>query len=155
MMKKMLAFVWVCAVAFVGVAYAAERTEIGPNEKIPESWMKTGFSCSPVGCQKHDASQSFENSPEMIAARERAEEHNLHRYEITLRRMGMMPETARKAIWALVHKPQSACTMYVRQLTADYDMGSARFTRGDDGGYDADLIISIETSGVCEKKNLK
>ncbi|POS61414.1 hypothetical protein ASQ43_03090 [Parasaccharibacter apium] len=68
--------------------------------------------------------------------------------EIHLRQLGMSPDVARKAAWATQHKPYSACSHYVAQLTADYDRGLSR------RDYDEDLIISIERSGTCEKKNL-
>ena len=68
--------------------------------------------------------------------------------EIHLRKMGMSPDMAHKAIWAASHKPNSACAYWVRQLTADYDGGLDR------PDYDENLVISIEHSGTCERKNL-
>ena len=68
--------------------------------------------------------------------------------EIHLRQLGMSPDVAHKAAWATQHKPYSACSHYVAQLTADYDRGLSR------RDYDEDLIISIERSGTCEKNNI-
>ncbi|MCX5617111.1 hypothetical protein NQF86_00290 [Bombella sp. TMW 2.2543] len=79
---------------------------------------------------------------------DRAAEYNMRQDELHLRKMGMSPATARKAIWAASHKPNSACAYYVRQLTADYDGADDR------RDYDDNLIISIEHSGTCERKNL-
>ena len=88
------------------------------------------------------AYQASKDDVEAAASRLQAEG------EIHLRKMGMSPDTARKASWAARHKPESACTQYVHQLLADYDSGADR------GGYDEDLVISIEHSGTCERKNL-
>ena len=68
--------------------------------------------------------------------------------EIQLRRMGMSPDVARKAVWASQNRPYSACAHYVAQLTADYENGLDR------PDYDDKLVISIEHSGTCERKNL-
>lgn len=78
----------------------------------------------------------------------RAAEYNMRQDELHLRKMGMSPDIARKAIWAASHKPNSACAYWVRQLTADYDGGLDR------PDYDENLVISIERSGTCEKNNL-
>lgn len=66
--------------------------------------------------------------------------------EVKLRKMGMVPDVARKAAWAVQHRPGSDCTWTVRQLLSDYD-------RKDDK-YDGDVIISVEHSSICERKKL-
>ena len=68
--------------------------------------------------------------------------------EIHLRQLGMSPDVAHKAAWATQHKPYSACSHYVAQLTADYENGLDR------PDYDDKLIASVERSGTCERKNL-
>ncbi|MCX5616994.1 hypothetical protein NQF87_08440 [Bombella sp. TMW 2.2559] len=96
-------------------------------------------------CKPNCRHPSYEPSQEQwnaFLARDRAEG------EIKLRKMGMAPDVASKAIWAAQNKPGSACTQYVHQLLSDYDSGADR------GGYDEDLVISIEHSGTCERKNL-
>ena len=88
--------------------------------------------------------------PDIVSQKDldRAAEYNMQQDELHLRKMGMSPDVAHKAIWAASHKPNSACAHWVRQLTADYDSG---FERPD---YDDRLVISVERSGTCEKKNL-
>lgn len=141
-------------VGVVGAAHAQQMTQeqaqkdLARSLGVPESWAKTGFSCGPGGCRQLDPKENINNSPEIQRARRIATARLQAEGEIHLRKMGMASDVARKAIWATEHRPNSACAYYVRQLTADYDSGADR------GGYDEDLVISIEHSGTCERKNL-
>lgn len=125
-----------------GVAFADDGLTLAQqNERQMETNRKViERLCSPhCGHQTLDPSQS---DWEAFKARDRAEG------EIKLRKMGMDPEVARKAIWAAQNKPFSACAHWVHQLTADYDNGIER------PDYDGQLVISVEHSGACERKNL-
>lgn len=74
------------------------------------------------------------------------------RNELHLRQMGVSPSTAKKAIWGASHFISSSCAFYVHELLGEYGLA-------EHGHYDQDdiegLVIKIENSGVCEKKNLR
>ena len=139
-------------VAFIGLSGTAwadsSQSEMAKSMGVPESWLKTGFSCGPKGCHQLDPDDNISNSPEMQESRRIADARLSAETEVHLRQMGMSPGTARKAVWAARHKPNSACAYWVRQLTADYDNGLDR------PDYDDKLVISVEHSGTCERKNL-
>ena len=139
-------------VAFIGlsgVAWAdSSQSEMAKSMGVPESWLKTGFSCGPKGCHQLYPDDNISNSPEIQESRRIADARLSAETEVHLRQMGMSPGTARKAVWAARHKPNSACAYWVRQLTADYDNGLDR------PDYDDKLVISVEHSGTCERKNL-
>ncbi|MXV35729.1 MULTISPECIES: hypothetical protein [unclassified Saccharibacter] len=160
-MKKLLWAVSILTAGLVNVPLVAHaqltpeqaRKSLAKSMGVPESWGKTGFTCGPNGCRQFTPSEvanNPDNSPEVQAMRRSATARLQAEGELHLRRMGMTPETARKGIWATSHKPNSACTRYILQLTGDYDGG---FREAYDS--DQDLIIHIERSGVCERRNLK
>lgn len=112
------------------------------NERQMEANRKAAMaSCGPRGCVQSEIVPS-QSDWDAVSNRMAAET------EIHLRQMGMSPNTARKAVWATQHKPYSACSHYVAQLTADYENGLDR------PDYDDKLIASVERSGTCERKNL-
>lgn len=131
------------AVGLSGVAQADDGLTLAQrNERQMEANRKAAMaSCGPRGCVQSEIVPS-QSDWEAVSNRMAAET------EIHLRQMGMSPDAAHKAAWATQHKPYSACSHYVAQLTADYDRGLSR------RDYDEDLIISIERSGTCERKNL-
>ncbi len=153
-MKKLL-FVTAAMLGLAGTAWAdapSMREQAQKNVArlfgVPESWVKTGFSCGPEGCQQSDPKEDINNSPEMQRARRIATARSQAEGEIKLRKMGMLPDVAHKAIWAAQNRFESSCAQYVRQLLSDYG------GKADHDGDDGELIISIEHSGICERKNL-
>ncbi|MCK8636200.1 hypothetical protein DTQ13_06120 [Parasaccharibacter sp. TMW 2.1888] len=133
-------------VAFIGlsgVAWADNGLTLAQqNERQMEANRKAAMaSCGPRGCVQSEIVPS-QSDWDAVSNRMAAET------EIHLRQMGMSPNTARKAVWATQHKPYSACSHYVAQLTADYENGLDR------PDYDDKLIASVERSGTCERKNL-
>lgn len=135
---KHLLLITAAVLGLAGTAWAGApltlQQQIEANQKAGEA------TCAP-NC-RHPFYEPSQEQWNAFLTRDRAEG------EIKLRKMGMAPDIARKAIWAAQNKPGSACTQYVHQLLADYDSGADR------GGYDEDLVISIEHSGTCERKNL-
>ncbi|MCL1514388.1 hypothetical protein CPA54_00280 [Parasaccharibacter sp. TMW2.1890] len=133
-------------VAFIGlsgVAWADNGLTLAQqNERQMEANRKAAMaSCGPRGCVQSEIVPS-QSDWDAVSNRMAAET------EIHLRQMGMSPNTARKAVWATQHKPYSACSHYVAQLTADYENGLDR------PDYDDKVIASVERSGTCERKNL-
>lgn len=110
-------------------------------EQQIEASQKAGEATCAPNCAYPFDEPSQENWKAFLA-REGAED------EIKLRKMGMAPDVARKAIWAAQHKFDSSCSHYVHQLLSDYDR------KADHDEYDAKIIISIEHSGICERKKL-
>lgn len=147
----MMRFIIIAATAagLSGVAQADDaQRALAKSMGVPESWLKTGFSCGAKGCSQLDPKDDINNSAEVQEARRVASARITAETEIHLRKMGMSPDIARKATWAASHKPNSACAYWVRQLTADYENGLDR------PDYDDKLVISVERSGTCERKNL-
>ena len=121
-----------------GTAWAAAPLTL---EQQIEASQKAGEATCAPNCAYPFDEPSQENWNAFLA-REGAED------EIRLRKMGMVPDVARKAIWAAQHKFDSSCSYYVHQLLSDYDR------KVDHDEYDGKIIISIEHSGICERKNL-
>ncbi|WP_143280700.1 hypothetical protein [Bombella intestini] len=137
-MKKHLLTAAAAVLGLAGTAWAGALEEAAKHDPALAAAIKEAKEDGSYG----HAYQASKDDVEAAAARLQAEG------EIHLRKMGMSPDTARKASWAAQNKPGSACTRYVHQLLADYDSGADR------GGYDEDLVVSIEHSGTCERKNL-
>lgn len=141
-MKKLM-LITAAIIGLSGVAWADDGLTLAQrNERQMEANRKAAMaSCGPRGCVQSEIVPS-QSDWDAVSNRMAAET------EIHLRQMGMSPNTARKAVWATQHKPYSACSHYVAQLTADYENGLDR------PDYDEKLIASVERSGTCERKNL-
>ncbi|MUH03188.1 hypothetical protein GM609_06735 [Bombella sp. ESL0387] len=141
-MKKLM-LITAAIIGLSGVAWADDGLTLAQrNERQMEANRKAAMaSCGPRGCVQSEIVPS-QSDWDAVSNRMAAET------EIHLRQMGMSPNTARKAVWATQHKPYSACSHYVAQLTADYENGLDR------PDYDDKLIASVERSGTCERKNL-
>lgn len=141
-MKKLM-LITAATIVLSGVAWADDGLTLAQrNERQMEANRKAAMaSCGPRGCVQSEIVPS-QSDWDAVSNRMAAET------EIHLRQMGMSPNTARKAVWATQHKPYSACSHYVAQLTADYENGLDR------PDYDDKLIASVERSGTCERKNL-
>ncbi|MCX5617012.1 hypothetical protein NQF87_08530 [Bombella sp. TMW 2.2559] len=141
-MKKLM-LITAAIIGLSGVAWADDGLTLAQrNERQMEANRKAAMaSCGPRGCVQSEIVPS-QSDWDAVSNRMAAET------EIHLRQMGMSPNTARKAVWATQHKPYSACSHYVAQLTADYENGLDR------PDYDDKLIASVEHSGTCERKNL-
>lgn len=136
-MKKLL-LTAAAVFGLTGTAWAAAPLTL--QQQIEASRKAGEATCAP-NC-RHPFYEPSQEDWEATAARLSAET------EVHLRQMGMSPRTAQLAAWAGQHRPYSACAHYVAQLTADYENGVDR------PDYDDKLIISIEHSGTCERKNL-
>ncbi|WP_272915972.1 hypothetical protein [Aristophania vespae] len=73
------------------------------------------------------------------------------RYELWLRQAGLTPETARKAVWALNHKPHSSCAFKASTIVSDFE--AARFGNNLDDDLETP-VIQIEVNHLCDKRNL-
>ncbi|MCX5614447.1 hypothetical protein [Bombella saccharophila] len=73
---------------------------------------------------------------------------------VRLRRVGLTPDTAQKAVWALNHRPQSACAVYASKIIVGIDMArSAPDNPATAYSPDTDIII-IERNHLCDRKML-
>lgn len=135
-MKKLL--LTAAVLGLVGTAHAGAPLTL--QQQIEASRKALEATCAP-NCS-HPSYEPSQKEWEATASRLRAET------EVHLRKMGMAPRLAKLAAWAGQNRPYSACAHYVAQLTADYENGEDR------PDYDDKLIISIEHSGTCERKNL-
>ena len=73
---------------------------------------------------------------------------------VTLRRAGLTPGTAQKAVWALNHKPQSSCADLASKIVVGIDM--ARSSPDNPAtAYSPDMdVILIERNHLCDRNRL-
>lgn len=73
---------------------------------------------------------------------------------VTLRRAGLTPDTARKAVWALNHKPQSSCAIKAGDIVNRTQMAQAA-PDNPATAYSPDTdVILIERNHLCDKNML-
>lgn len=138
-MKKLL--LTAAVLGLVGTAWAQPMTL---QQQMEENAKAVDATCDPGECKK-----GFSIPKEELDRISSAENQ---RNELHLRQMGVSPSTAKKAIWGASHFISSSCAFYVHELLGEYGLA-------EHGHYDQDdiegLVIKIENSGVCEKKNLR
>ncbi|MDF7674762.1 hypothetical protein PT277_05425 [Acetobacteraceae bacterium ESL0709] len=69
---------------------------------------------------------------------------------------GLSPDIARKAVWAIAHKPQSSCAVYAMHLAGYHDMKFVRpdLTGRSDQDTDTQLVSLITKQELCDKSHL-
>ncbi|GBQ07264.1 hypothetical protein [Saccharibacter floricola] len=88
--------------------------------------------------------EQYQNAQATIASRD----------ELHLRQMGLTPETAHNATWAMVHKPQSQCAVFAMQLVGDYNIGRTAPDMADPRSDD-DSVIRLEESHICDRATIQ
>lgn len=73
---------------------------------------------------------------------------------VRLRRAGLAPDVAERAVWALNHRPQSACAVYASKIVVGIDM--ARSAPDNPAtAYSSDMdVILIERNHLCARNML-
>ncbi|QHI95561.1 hypothetical protein GT348_04120 [Aristophania vespae] len=77
--------------------------------------------------------------------------------EQLLTKKGLSTHTARLAIWAIAHKPQSNCAIYAMHLAGYHEMKFVRpdlFKKFASNDVDNALVKEITDKHLCERKNL-
>lgn len=73
---------------------------------------------------------------------------------VTLRRAGLTPDTAQKAVWALNHKPQSSCADLASKIVVSTQMAKAA-PDNPATAYSPDMdVIMIERNHLCDRNRL-
>lgn len=85
--------------------------------------------------------QDIANSPQFQEMRKLSDA----RSRLYLRQVGVAPDTAAKAVWALSHKPDSDCAFLTREILSAYE-GAGSLGEG--------AMLDMERYQLCEPQNL-
>lgn len=135
-MKKLM-LITAAVIGLAGTARAESFAEA--RRDAMKAFCSHGESCQPaLTDEQYKTLRDEENSENLVR----------------LRRVGLTPDTAQKAVWALNHRPQSACAVYASKIIVGIDMArSAPDNPATAYSPDTDIII-IERNHLCDRKML-
>lgn len=140
-MKKLL-FVTAAVLGLAGTAWAQQMTQEQIrefNRKQVEHMCATGHCSAPALTDEQYKTLREEENDESL---------------VTLRRAGLTPDTARKAVWALNHKPQSSCAVKAGDIVNLTQMARAA-PDNPATAYSPDMdVILIERNHLCDRNRL-
>ena len=125
------------ALGLAGTAHADSFAEA--RAAAMKAFCSHGESCQPVLTDEQYKTLREEENDESL---------------VTLRRAGLTPGTAQKAVWALNHKPQSSCADLASKIVVGIDM--ARSSPDNPAtAYSPDMdVILIERNHLCDRNRL-
>lgn len=115
-----------------------------------ESFAEARAAAMKAFCSHGESCQPVLTDEQYKTLREEENDESL----VTLRRAGLTPDTAQKAVWALNHKPQSSCAIKAGDIVNLTQMARAA-PDNPATAYSPDTdVILIERNHLCDRNRL-